>query len=132
MTHSHDLTAVIDPAERVGGVRRPAGRRRAAVALAVVLLPILAATVAGLVLLWPSGAKPKSSLNFAAGGVTFPRGMVTALITGPCAQSDKGTEIPTPVPLAGRAPVCGTATVSITDGTDAGHVVGVTVPPDRR
>lgn len=129
MTHSHDLTAVIDPAERPDGVHRPAGRRRAGVALAVVLLPILAATVVGLVLLWPGGATPKSSLSFAADGVSFPRGKVTALTTAPCGQNNTGTEIPTRVPLAGKVPVCGTATVTITEGSENGHAVSVTVPP---
>jgi uncharacterized membrane protein len=130
VTHSHDLTGVIDPAERAGGSHRPAGRRRAVVALAAVLLPILAATIAGLVLLWPSGAKPQSSLDFAAGGVSFPGGTVTALATGSCGKSDKGTENPTPVTSAGKVPICGTASVTITEGSDAGHAVSVTVPPE--
>jgi hypothetical protein len=74
VSHSHDVTALIEPAERTHGGHRPSGRWRAAVALAVVLLPILAATAAGLVLLWPSGAKQQSPLHFAADGVTFLRG----------------------------------------------------------
>lgn len=129
VSHSHDLTAVIDAAERPGGIHRPAGRRRAGVALAVILLPILAATVAGLVLLWPSGAKPQSSLDFAADGVSFPHGKVTALTIRPCGQSDNVSENPTRVPLAGKVPNCGTATVTITDVSGAGQPVSVEVPP---
>jgi uncharacterized membrane protein len=129
VSHSHDLTAVIDAADRPGGVHRPAGRRRAGVALAVVLLPIFAATIAGLVLLWPSGAKPQTTLDFAADGVSFPHGKVSALTIGPCGQSDNVSESPAPVPLAGKVPNCGTAIVTITDGSDAGHPVSVKVPP---
>lgn len=130
VTHSHNLDAVIDPAERRRGVHRPAGRGGAGIPLAVILLPILALTVAGLVLLWPSGAKPKSSLNFAAGGVSFPRGKVTALTTGPCAKGDQSSENPAPVPLSGKVPICGTATVTITEGSNRGPAVSVTVPPE--
>ena len=129
VTHSHDLAVLIDPAERTRrGDRRP-GRRRAGVALAVILLPILAATVARLVLLWPSGAKPQSPLKFAAAGVSFPRGKVTAMTTGACAKSDTGSQNPTPVPTAGEVPICGTATVTITGGSGVGHAVSVQVPP---
>src|SRR5450631_4291352 len=130
VTHSHDVAALIDPAERTRrGDRRP-GRRRAGVALAVILLPILAATVAGLVLLSPSGAKPQSPLKFAAAGVSFPRGKVTSMSTGPCGKGDTGGQNPTPVPSAGKVPICGTAAVTITEGSAAGHAVSVTVPPE--
>jgi hypothetical protein len=40
VTHSHDLAALMDPAERTRRGDRPPRRRRAGVALAVVLLPI--------------------------------------------------------------------------------------------
>jgi len=114
--HSHDLAGLIDPAERTRRGDRPTGRRRAGVALAVILLPLLATTIAGLVLLWPSGDKPQSPLHFAADGVSFPRGEVTAMTTKPCGKSDNGSQNPTPVPLAGKVPICGTATVTLTDG----------------
>jgi len=130
VTHSHDLEGLIDPAERTRRGDRTPGRRRAGVALAVILLPILAATVAGLVLLWPSGAKPQSPLKFAAAGVSFPRGKVTAMTTGPCGKSDTGSQNPTPVASAGKVPICGKATVTITEGSAAGHAVSVTVPPE--
>jgi uncharacterized membrane protein len=130
VTHSHDVAALIDPAERTRrGDRRP-GRRLAGVALAVILLPILAATVAGLVLLWPNGIQPQSPLKFAAAGVSFPGGKVTALTTGPCGKGDTGSQNPTPAPSAGRVPICGKATVTITEGSGAGHSVSVTVPPE--
>jgi uncharacterized membrane protein len=130
VTHTHDVAALIDPTERTRRGDRPTGRRRAGVALAVVLLPILAATVAGLVLLWPSGAKPQSPLHFAANGVSFPHGNVTAMTTGACPKSDNGTQNPTPAPSAGKLPICGTATVTITEGSSAGHAVSVKVPPE--
>ena len=47
VTHSHDVAALIDPAERTRRGDRPTGRRRAGVALAVVLFPILAARSQG-------------------------------------------------------------------------------------
>ncbi len=130
VTHSHDVAALIDPVERTRRGDRRTGRRRAGVVLAVVLFPILAATVAGLVLLWPSGAKPQSPLKFAAAGVSFPRGKVLAMTTGPCGKGDTGSQNPTPVPSAGRVPICGKATVTITEGSAAGHVVRVAVPPE--
>ena len=130
VTHSHDVAALIDPAARTRRGDRPAGRRRAGVALAVVLFPILAATVAGLVLLWPSGAKPQSPLKFAAAGVSFPRGTVLAMTTGPCGKGEADSQSPTPVPSAGKAPICGSATVTITEGSAAGTVVRVAVPPE--
>jgi len=86
--------------------------------------------VAGLVLLWPSGAKPQSPLHFAADGVTFPRGKVTAMSTGPCGKGDTSSQNPTPVPQVGKAPICGTARVTITAGSSAGRVVRVAVPPE--
>src|ERR1035437_7807764 len=130
VTHSHDVAALIDLAERTRRGDRPTGRRRAGVALAVVLFPILAATVAGLVLLWPSGAMPQSPLKFAANGVSFPRGKVLAMTTGPCGKSDTDSQNPTPVPSAGKVPICGKATVSITDGSAAGPAVRVAGPPE--
>jgi uncharacterized membrane protein len=129
MTHSHNLDEVTDPGERASGAHRPTGRGRASIALAVLLLPILAATVAGLVLLWPSVATPKSSLDFAAGGVSFPDAKVTALTAAPCGKGDPAAENPTPLPPAGKAQICGAAAVTVTEGSDAGHAVRVTVPP---
>ncbi len=105
------------------------GRRRAATVLAAVLLPLLAATVVGLVVLWPDGSKPRASLDFAAGGVTFPRGTVTALTTGLCATG--GVEGAPAQPQPKNPPVCGTATVEVTGGSpDAGTTVTVDVPPE--
>ncbi|MDQ1538442.1 MAG: hypothetical protein QOE58_2835, partial [Actinomycetota bacterium] len=117
MSHSHDLGSVIDPSERAGDLTPPPGRRRAALVLAVLLLPILVATVVGLVLLWPSGAKPQSGLEFSAAGVTFPQGKVTSMVRVPCGQADK-------------ARGCGTATVSVVEGADATKVTGITVPSE--
>jgi uncharacterized membrane protein len=130
VTHSHDVAALIDPGERTRRGDRPTGRRRAGVALAVILLPILAATVAGLVLLWPSGVQPQSPLKFAANGVSFPSGKVTAMTTGPCGKGDAGGQSPTPAASAGKVPICGRATVTITGGSAAGHSVRVAVPPE--
>jgi uncharacterized membrane protein len=128
VTHSHDL-GVIDPAERVGDAS-PAGRRHAAVALAAVLLPILAATIAGLVLLWPSDAKPSTVLSFAAPGVTFPHGKVTALTKRPCPPGGQGDGNPAPATPAGKVPVCATATVTISGSPGAGQVVHVEASPE--
>jgi len=111
VAHSHAVSGDIEPAGRVVPVTAARGRRRSALALACVLLPLLAATIAGVVLLWPHHPRPASSLDFAAGGVTFPRGEVTRLTKGPCAVSDPGADVPAPPPTSGPAPVCGTATV---------------------
>jgi len=129
VTHSHDLGGVIDPAERVGNVS-PAGLRRAAVALAVVLLPILAATIAGLVLLWPSDAKQSTVLRFAAPGVTFPHGKVTAVNNRPCPPSGPSDGNPAPATPSRKVPICATATVTINDSSGAAQAVVVEASPE--
>jgi uncharacterized membrane protein len=118
--------APLDPAARAEARR---GRRRAATVLAAVLLPMLAATVAGLVLLWPDGSRPAAALDFAAGGVTFPRATITTLTTAPCALAT-GPEGATPAPPPEDPPICGTADVRVDDGPDRGTQVRIDVPPE--
>jgi uncharacterized membrane protein len=52
------------------------------------------------------------------------------MTTGPCAKGDTDSQSPTPVPSVGKVPICGKATVTITDGSAAGTVVRVAVPPE--
>jgi hypothetical protein len=129
VTHSHDLAALIDPAERTRREDRPTRQRRAGVAPAAIPLPILAATVAGLVPRWPSGAEPQSPLIFAAADVAFPQRKVTSMTAGPCGKGNTGSQGTTPVSSAGKVPACSTAAVTSTDGSGADHVVGFSVPP---
>lgn len=91
---------------------------------------MLGATVAGLLLLWPDGAKPASTLDFAAGGVTFPRGVVTRLTPSACAVGDSSAALPGAVPASGGAARCGFATVRIDGPPDAGREVTLSVPPE--
>jgi uncharacterized membrane protein len=100
------------------------------VVLAAVLTPLLLATVAGLVALWPDGSQPRARLDFAAGGVTFPRGDVAALTTAPCPVSAPGLEGAPQPPQPKDPPICGTAKVRISGGAERGQVVEVDVYPE--
>jgi uncharacterized membrane protein len=103
--HSHRATAGIDEQVEVGG--------RARTALLVALGIAAVATVAGLIVWWPSAdASQVESAQFAAEGVTFPRGEVR----------DVGEPCPTQeAPPEG----CGLVTVEVED-----HQVDVQVPPE--
>jgi uncharacterized membrane protein len=85
--------------------------------LAVVVGVLVASTVVGLVLLWPSGAG-EDRPDFAAPGATFPKGSVADVREVPCPGSTSA------------ALRCGEATVRVDEGADAGLVVTVAVPPE--
>lgn len=130
-SHSHGAAVVVDPDDQFWSevdVRRRA--RRSGWALIAILLPLLVVTVAGVVALWPAGRAPAARLDFAAGGVTFPRGTITSLTTSPCPVSDPGAVGAVPPTAPSRAQVCGTAAVTIADGPDAGRSVTMDVSPD--
>ncbi|HLU72892.1 MAG TPA: YibE/F family protein [Nonomuraea sp.] len=89
------------------GTAVPASRR-AVVATLAVLLPLAAATLAALVLLWPEG-RPAA----APGQAGFERvgGTVTAVVLEPCGETPPGTPEPHPA-------TCGKATIAVDHGGD--------------
>ena len=84
-----------------------------------VLAAALAATVVGLVMLWPDGGKVddlQGSVSFAGEGVTFPKAIVDE-VAPVCANLTEPPE------------GCGTLTVTVADGADKGAQTEVQVPP---
>ncbi|WP_148615980.1 YibE/F family protein [Nocardioides rubriscoriae] len=76
-------------------------------------------TVVGLVLLWPDGDEVHDlagKVQFAAPGVTFPRGEVLS-VQEPCAPGSAGAD-------------CGQIQVRVEGGEDDGAKVAIGVPPD--
>jgi uncharacterized membrane protein len=92
-----------------GPVAIPAAEaRRARTVLALLVLPLLIATIVGLVALWPRGDTQIGSIPLTADGATFERGVVTDV---------PGT--------AG-----GEVVVEVATGEHAGREVSVQVPPE--
>ncbi|GAB3137485.1 hypothetical protein GCM10027290_03290 [Micromonospora sonneratiae] len=93
--------------------------RRLTIAL---LIPAIAATVIGMLALWPSSTPDAP----AAGQPVRVLGEVTAVSVAVCPEG------PTPedpqTPEAGTATTCGTATVKLTDGPDTGATVTADLP----
>jgi uncharacterized membrane protein len=111
--HTHDVGSDSRRARRRH--RDLQGRARAGLIGAVVAL--VAATIVGLVVLWPAAAGPARPA-FAAPGASFPSGTVLAVKTVPC-------------PAGGSAhDTCGQADVRVNQGPDAGEVVSVQLSPD--
>jgi len=95
------------------------GHRTGRVLLTVLALTAIA-TVAGVVLLWPSHApRPSADSAYAAPGVTFPQASVTS-VQKPCAQAYSGTS----------ASGCGQIGVKVTQGADKGRTATIPVPPE--
>ncbi len=123
--HGHD--AVSDRVARVSWSSWPS------ITLLSLLGLALCATVAGLVVLWPSAAQVRSTpngLQYAVPGVTFPDGRVS-VVHPACpstpGSSDSGQGLGAAVTTS---PVsCGTISVNLTSGASAGQVVTVEVPP---
>ena len=90
------------------------------VRLGVVVLVLVAATVVGLVALWPGQRTTPPPPLVIAGG-SFRHARVLALHQ--TARLDDGTP-------GGPNVVCGRAEVELTDGVDAGRRVSVDVPPE--
>lgn len=110
MGHGHSHRAGDDGVE-VGALPRSV--------LLSVLAAALALTVVGLLTLWPDGDEVddlRGSVSFAAEGVTFPEATVESVAPA-CASLTK--------PADG----CGTITVTVSDGEDAGTGADVEVPP---
>ena len=82
--HSHASTGHSEPTPQAMAARRKANR-----ILAAVLIPLTLLTVAGMVMLWPTGSKEGISLAnpySAAPGVTFDTGTIQSVTTENCMQ----------------------------------------------
>ncbi|GAB2601131.1 YibE/F family protein [Pseudactinotalea suaedae] len=92
-----------------GPVTIPAAEaRRVRTVLAALVVPLLIATIVGLIALWPRGETQIGSLPLTADGATFERGTVTDV------PGELGAEI----------------VVEVTTGEYAGRVVSVQAPPE--
>jgi uncharacterized membrane protein len=124
-THSHGSDT---ESHGSGGAARPdaaaLGRRRRAVRLMLfVLVPIGLATVAGLVVLWPSGdrsAAQRAADSVLPPGTTYPTATVTSLQSHDCDQITSG----------GQDLTCATAVLVVREGAGAGNHVQVELPPE--
>ncbi|MEU2347985.1 YibE/F family protein [Modestobacter sp. NPDC049651] len=101
-----------------------AARRRSAVRFMLwLLVPVGVATLAGLMLLWPSGeqsAAGRAAGQFLPPGTTFPQATVVQLTEQDC-TGDATT---------GPPQTCATAVVVVADGASAGDNVQVDLSPD--
>lgn len=92
MTHHHDEVTL------------PSGEaRRVRLLLAALVLPLLVATVAGMVALWPSGPNPVGSLPVTSSGAAFVTGTVVEVTDVPGEEvrvelDDAGTVVPVQSP----------------------------------
>jgi uncharacterized membrane protein len=97
-------------------------RGRAIRWMLVVLVPVGLATLAGLVVLWPSsGASPaqRAAAGSITPGTSYPRATVVALREDPCTDA-----------AGAEGSACATAMVHVEDGAGAGQEVQVDLPPD--
>lgn len=100
MSHHHSGELPLNPAEA----------RRVRAILAALVLPLLVATVVGLVALWPRGETPIGSVPLAGTGMTIEAGEVVEVLG---ADGDGGQ-----------------VRVELSTGSGAGQVVPVQVPPE--
>ena len=113
--HTHDLPLESRRDRAHRGRSNPA---RLGVLLTILVVLLMAVTVAGLVLLWPSHRQVAPP--FAAAGATVHTGTVASAQPSPCASGD----------ASGAGSTCGVAQVLVEDGPDKGQVVSVQIPAD--
>ncbi len=118
-THTHATESEAQPL----GAAVVERRRRAVRLMLYVLVPIGLATLAGLVVLWPSGeqtAAQQAAESFLPPGTTYPQATIASLEPYQCAEA------------TGSAPAqtCATAVMVIGDGAGAGDYVQVDLSAD--
>ncbi len=97
---------------------------RARWVLTALVVPLLIATIAGLVALWPRGETPIGSVPVAGTGMTVEHGTVVEVVTDP-------DDVESGAPPGGTADQAGgQVRVELTTGSGAGQVVPVQVPPE--
>ncbi|MGL5859230.1 MAG: YibE/F family protein [Angustibacter sp.] len=94
--------------------------------LALVLLPILAATAVAAVVLWPRGEPASSDLAVSQGGGEVVTARIESAAAGECEPTSED-RLPNGT-IPDRA-VCATAVVRLTSGPEEGNEVSVQVPP---
>jgi len=109
VSHSHTASGDNSP--------EPAVSLRARRTLAIAVIPLVLATVIGLVLLWPRGTTPDL-----ATGLELPADLVDGTIT----NTD---EAPCPGIVEEDGPQCVVASVRLTTGSDAGQIIFLDVTP---
>ncbi|NCT90822.1 YibE/F family protein [Cellulomonas sp. APG4] len=95
--------------------------------MTAVLLPLLAATGAGLVLLWPTGTPPQTGV--VATDATYPVGRVIAATTESCAGENEDRRPDGDIP---DTVACTLVTVRVTGGDSAGQEARVWAPATVR
>jgi len=110
-SHSHDTG-------RSGWPTSTAARRLTL----VLLIPAAILTVFGMVLLWPHDPPTPSNAD-GFGGPVQVFGQVLTVESAPCPEPPEGEERP-----AGLPTECGTVTVKLSDGPDAGQTVSTDIP----
>jgi uncharacterized membrane protein len=119
-SHSHAHTAQGEVVPYVVG-------RRVKTILLAVLLPILAATIVALVVLWPHGQPKNSSFQLQTDGVGA---VVSAKVTATSTKSCKGESSDRlPDGSIPATTVCAEMKATIGSGPDQGKAVTVSVPP---
>jgi uncharacterized membrane protein len=90
----------------------------------LVLVPIAVATLAGLVVLWPSARATPAEIaakSYVPAGATYPAATVVSLSPYDCSTTTGGRIQPQ---------TCATSVVEVTDGSGAGSSQQVDLPPD--
>jgi len=119
-SHTHSVTT-----HDTAGIDTPAAQaeqRRALKLMAAVLIPVAAATVVGLVLLWPGGSNEarEAVAQYFPEGALYPTGEIVAIETYDCAPGGDPSQSQT----------CATAAVTIEDGPEANENVRIELPPE--
>ena len=116
MSHAHS------PGHSHGGEVSWRPARRIRILLLAALAPFAIATVAGLVVLWPTHHKiatPLQYQTYGEGKTVFEKGKVVEVVSRTCGGSGNGTLIGQPS-SANQATICTTSTVLISSGPDTG------------
>ncbi|MGH3433857.1 MAG: YibE/F family protein [Thermocrispum sp.] len=112
--HTHSHTHSHEPAPQASGRLRRM--------LAYLLAPFLLAAVVGVVMLWPSGGLPESTIDSG----TPTDGTITAVATGSCAKPGEVTVEDGPAQTPERR--CLTIDVELTEGAAAGNGIRKLLP----
>lgn len=101
--------------------------RRIRILLLAALAPFAAATVVGIVVLWPTHHKiavPLQDTTYGEGKTVFEKGKVVEVVSRTCGGSGSGTLIGQPS-SANQTTICSTETVLISSGPDKGKRISL-------
>lgn len=130
--HSHASTGHSEPTPEAMAARQKANR-----ILAVVLIPLTLLTLAGMVMLWPSGSKEGISLAnpySAAPGVSFDTGAIQSVVVENCmqgaAQQGQSQQGPGEQAQGQQSQQGSDCTFALTEPDKGGSPVKVVINPD--